>query len=336
LTVSKVNSGLAADPRSTVVLRGVAGRNVFAVVEELMQACAWETWVPENATVVLKPNLCMSVESKIVGANTHAEVTEAVCRVLQRRTRRIVIGEADHLRQKAWKAFEASGYVELARRVGVDLVNFSEVAWTPVACPPLGSLELPRMLLEADVFITLPVLKTHALTHFTGALKNQWGCVPHYDRILLHKHLDALLPTLHAILSPSLALMDAIVGMEGRGPTNGKPRRMDLLLASRDGVALDATAMRLVGLDPRKARHVMAAGRQGLGRVDSAAIEIDGDWARHATRFEPAVLDGAVAAMNYMSRYPWFVKHVLEKDSVFYRGRSIVRFLRRTHVVAGG
>lgn len=320
---------------STVVLRSVAQRTVFDVVEELMEVCAWETWVARDATVVIKPNLCMSVANKVVGANTHAAVTEAVCRVLQRRTRRIQIGEADHLRQKAWTAFEASGYVAVAGRLGVELINFSETAWTPVDCPPVGALALPRPLLEADVFITLPVLKTHALTYFTGALKNQWGCLPQHNRILLHKHLDALLPALHAVLRPRLALMDAIVGMEGRGPTNGKPRSMDLLLASRDGVALDATAMRLVGLEPQRARHVMAAAEQRLGHSDAEAIAVDGDWARHATHFEPAVLDGAVAAMNYMSRYEWFVKHVLEKDSIFYPGRALVRLLRRTGLVAG-
>src|SRR5438105_8856215 len=98
---------------------------------------------------------------------------------------------------------------------------------------------MPSVLLEADVFITLPVLKTHSLTYFTGALKNQWGCVPHYNRILLHKWLDPLLVSLQSLLRPELAIMDGIVGMEGRGPVNGKPRRLDLALASRDAVALD-------------------------------------------------------------------------------------------------
>ena len=56
--------------------------------------------------------------------------------------------------------------------------------------------QLPRLLLEADLLITLPVLKTHALTYFTGALKNQWGCLPQHDRILYHRYLDPLLASL--------------------------------------------------------------------------------------------------------------------------------------------
>jgi uncharacterized protein (DUF362 family) len=191
------------------------------------------------------------------------------------------------------------------------------------------------VLLEADVFITLPVLKTHSLTYFTGALKNQWGCVAQYNRILLHKWLNPMLVSLQALLRPALAIMDGIVGMEGRGPVNGKPRRLGVALASRDAVALDATAMRLVGLDPERAVHVMMAAREGLGRFDVADIEVDGEWEKYSTHFEPAVLDWAQAAMNYMSRYRWFVKLALENDSVFGPGRALVQFLRRVGVVQG-
>ena len=321
---------------SRVVLRGVSGRRVCDVVAECMQACAWEQLVPRDATVVIKPNLCTAVPEKADASNTAPAITEAVCELILTRTRRLIIGESDGLRQKAQEAFAVSGYVEMARRLGVELVNFSESPRKPVECEPAGTIELPRVLLEADVFITLPVLKTHALTYFTGALKHQWGCLPQHDRILVHKYLDPLLATLHRVLRPKLALMDGIIGMEGRGPANGKPRRLDVILASRDSVALDATAMRLVGLEPQQSRHVVLAAKRGLGRVASADIEVDGDCERHRTQFEPAVLDKAIAAMNYMSRYRWFVKYMLERDSVFYPIRSFVQLLRRVGVVEGG
>jgi uncharacterized protein (DUF362 family) len=187
-----------------------------------------------------------------------------------------------------------------------------------------------------DVFITLPVLKTHALTYFTGSIKNQWGCVPQYDRILLHQYLNPMLAELHAIFKPQISIMDAIIAMEGRGPANGKPRRLDLLLASRDCVALDATAARLVGLDPQRCRHLLLTAAKGLGQWEEEAIRADGDWARHSTQFEPAILDKAIAAMDYMSRYRWFVKHMLEKNFVFYPVRFVVQMLRKVGLVAGG
>lgn len=285
---------------------------------------------------MIKPNLCMSEPNKVIGSNTHLEITEAVCKVLLSRTKRIFIGEADHLRHKAQEAFTASGYDDLASRLGVTLVNFSELPCSAVACPPAGKIALPDLLLEADAFITLPVLKTHALTYFTGALKNQWGCLPHYDRILFHRYLDDMLGSLHQILKPKMALMDGIVGMEGRGPTNGKPRRMEVLLASRDSVALDGTAMRLIGLEPARAHHLVRAADRGLGVLESQGILVEGPWESHQTEFEPAILDRAIWAMNYMSRYRWFVKYVLEPNYVFSAGRAVVQFLRRVGAVEGG
>ena len=324
------------EPKSTVTLRSVRGRSVRDVVAESMERCGWQQLVPRDALVVVKPNLCTAVPDKAPSSNTDPAIAEAVCEILLTRTKRVIIGESDGLRQKAQEAFAVSGYVEIGRRLGVELVNFSESSRRPMRCEPAGDVELPALLLDADVFITLPVLKTHALTYFTGAIKNQWGCLPQHNRILLHKHLDPLLATLHRVLRPRLALMDGIIAMEGRGPANGKPRRMDVLLASRDSVALDATAMRLIALDPQRSRHVVLTAQQGLGRIRSEDIEVDGDFARYSTQFEPAVLDRAIAAMNYMSRYRWFVKHMLERDSVFYPIRALVQTLRRVGIVEGG
>ncbi len=321
--------------KAKVVFRGVSSENVPAVVRECMEACGWEELVPRGATVVIKPNLCTADPAKIEMSNTDPRITAAVCEILLTRAGRVCLGESDGLREKARDSFQVNGYVEMARKLGVELISFSEAPWVKVHCPPAGEIELPRVLLEADVFVTLPVLKTHALTYFTGSLKNQWGCLPQYDRILMHKHLDPLLATLHGVLKPRLAIMDGIVGMEGRGPTNGKPRRMDLILASRDGVALDSTAMRLVGLDPRRARHIVMAAERGLGRMGAQEIEVDGDWEKHAARFEPAILDKAIAMMNFMSRYRWFVKYMLEKEYIFYPVRAAVQFLRRVGVVEG-
>lgn len=318
--------------KSTVVLRGTEG-SVRQAVRECMEALDWESVVPRDSTVVVKPNLCTAVPDKIEMSNADARVTEAVCELLLERTRRVFIGESDHLRNKAELAFENSGYVEMAKRLGIKLVNFTDSPHTAVGCGPAGNVNLPSMLLEADVFVSIPVLKTHALTYFTGVLKNQWGCVPQYDRILLHRYIHEMLPELHAIFKPRLSVMDAIVALEGRGPVSGRPRRLDLVLASADGVALDASAMRLAGLDPSLARHVRLAAERGLGNFDAADIEIDGDWARYSCRFEPAAMDPALSAMNYMSRYRWFVRYALEKDLVFYPVRAAVQLMRAVGLI---
>lgn len=320
---------------SRVLLRSVSDETLAAVVRECMEFCDWESLVAPGSTVVVKPNVCSAVPDKWEMSNTDPRIAYAVCELLLTRAAKVYVVESDGLRVTAWETFEVSGYRSL-EALGAKLVNLSEAEQIEVEVPPAGRVKLPRLVLTADVFITLPVLKTHALTYFTGSIKNQWGCVPQYNRILMHQYLNPMLAELHAIFKPQISIMDSIIAMEGRGPTNGKPRRMNLLLASRDSVALDATAMRLTGLDPQLCRHLMLTAQKGLGHCDREAIEVDGDWARHATDFEPAILDKAIAAMDFMSRYRWFVKYMLEKDLVFYPFRALVQILRKTGLVEGG
>lgn len=322
--------------RSRVVLRSVTEMSVRTAVQQCMEACDWETWVPHGGVVVLKPNVCTAVKDIADVANTKVEVTAAVCELLLTRTSRIFVGESGHMRQTPWEAFPAAGYVEMAKRLGIALINFSEEPTVTCDCAPIGTMKLPRRIVESDAFITIPVLKTHALTYFTGSLKNQWGCVPNYlDRIHNHVHIHELLPILHGIFKPKMSLMDGLVAMEGRGPVAGERRKLDLVLASRDGVALDATAMRLVGLDPTRCRHIVNAAERDLGSIDPEDIAIDGEWERHRTQFKPAPRDVANTAMFYMGQYPWFVKYILANDTIYRPVRDLVKFLRKTKVLGG-
>ena len=109
----------------------------------------------------------------------------------------------------------------------------------------------------------------------------------------------------------TLALMDGLVGMQGRGPINGYPIDMNVLLASRDPVALDATAMRLIGLDPSHCRHLLAARSNGLGTLAEKEIEIDGPFRELQTTVEPAVEDWAIKLLNSLSHSPFLTRMLL-------------------------
>ena len=322
--------------KSQVILRGTQRNGIAAAVRECMEFCEWRRWVPRDGTVVLKPNLCTAVPEQMESSNTKLEVTAAVCEVLLERTNRISIVEADHIRQTTEHVYAATGYTELEKKYGVSLVNLSKMPMDKHQCEPIGAIELPRILMECDAFISIPVLKTHALTYFTGVLKNQWGCVPvALDRIQHHGAIHEMLSSLHRIFHPRFSVVDATVCMEGRGPVAGKARRLDAILASQDGVALDATCMRLIGLEPSLSRHVVHAAKQGLGRFEAKDIEVDGDWASYATKFEPPPKDRLNTLMFKFSRYRWFTKYILGNDVVYYPVRSMVKLLRRLGVVNG-
>jgi uncharacterized protein (DUF362 family) len=314
---------------STVYLRRADRSNPAPTVRELMEACGWRDLIPAGASVAVKPNLCTERPEQIHTANTSAGVLRAVCEVLRERTDRVTIVESDGARYKAEAAFENNGVYRIAADLGVKVVNLSNDELVEVDDPRMKGFGLARTWLEADAAVTLPVLKTHATTVFTGAIKNQWGCVPRFDRILLHKYLHELVSDLNKMRPITLGLMDGLVGMQGRGPINGYPIDLNVLLASRDPVALDATGMRLIGLDPHTSRHLVHGARIGIGQVDADRIAVDGPFDQLKTNAEPAVEDWAIKVMNQVAKSEFLTKNFMLNDRVFYPVRKAVGVLRR-------
>jgi uncharacterized protein (DUF362 family) len=314
--------------KSQVYLRPAERNNPLTAVRDLLEGCRWKELVATQAAVVIKPNLCTERLDQIHLANTSLGVLRAVCEVLGERTSRITIVESDGARYSAEAAFENNGVYKLSRELGIEARNLSKDELVDMPDPRLKGFGMARTWLEADVFMTLPVMKTHATTVFTGALKNQWGCIPRYDRILLHKYLHELIGTINQLRPVTLALMDGLVGMQGRGPINGHPINLNVLLASRDPVALDATAMRLIGLEPATCRHVVHAEHLGLGRQAESKIDIDGPFAELRTSVQPAREDWAIKLLNQVAKSQLLTKHLLLNDSIFYPVRRLVTGIR--------
>ena len=317
--------------KSKVVIRSTKNRALDESLRELMDGLNWNSIVAPNSSVVIKLNLCEFDPPKVQNANTSPELIQALVRILQTKTKNITLVEAHSYRVPADVTFRNNGTYELAKELDVKLINLSDAPARDVGNALLGPM--PEILLDADVFITMPKLKTHALTYFTGSLKNQWGTVPRRDRIALHHSLDGLIVDINGLLKPKLSIMDGIIGMEGRGPTNGDPRELDIILGSTDVVALDATAMRIVGLDPLKARHVVMAYEAKQGNFKEEEIEVDINFTPEWKPFVPAHLDWAVRGMNYFTRYRWFRDYMLSVDWIFYPVKYIVRFLRKIGIV---
>jgi uncharacterized protein (DUF362 family) len=314
--------------KSSVFLRRADRIHSLPTVQELLEGCRWTELVAAGATVVIKPNLCTERPEQIHTANTSLAVLRAVCEVIRQRTPRITVVESNGARYPAEAAFENNGVYRLADDLGIKVLNLSKDELVDMPEPRLKGFGMARTWLEADAFITLPVMKTHATTVFTGALKNQWGCIPRYDRILLHKYLHELIAAINKIRPVTLALMDGLVGMQGRGPINGYPINLNVLLASRDPVALDATAMRLIGLDPLTCRHALHAQELGLGTVAEGQIKIDGPFAEMQMKAEPAMEDWAIKLMNQVAKSELLTKQLLLNDGIFYPVRRAVNLLR--------
>lgn len=239
-----------------------------------------QRFVEPGERILLKPNLLVG-KAPEKAVTTHPSVFHAVAKAFSYGGARLSYGDSPGFGRVS-TVVKRAGLLEVAEALGLELADFSNGR---VVSFPEGHIcrqfTLAEGALEADGMISLPKLKTHALTRMTGAIKNQFGCVPGMLKGEFHGRLDkmdrfaAMLVDLTLLLKPRLYVMDGITAMEGNGPGNGTPRSLGLLLFSTDPVALDATACRIIDLEPELVPTIVAGRSLGLG--DDRQIHLLGD-----------------------------------------------------------
>jgi len=143
-----------------------------------------------------------------------------------------------------------------------------------------NGIRIPRFLVGKNI-VHLPTVKTHVFTEITGAMKNAFGGLLHFDRHWTHSRIHETLVDLLAIqkeIHPGVfAVTDGVFCGDGPGPRAIVPHVKGYLLASSDMVALDATSARLMGFDPLSIKFIRLAHDMGLGKGDPREIEITGE-----------------------------------------------------------
>ncbi|MGD0262148.1 MAG: DUF362 domain-containing protein [Verrucomicrobiota bacterium] len=221
------------------------------------------------ARVVIKPNLCDNAAWE-TGATTDPAWLGVLARALRARRPDVVIDvvESDAISMyRAFRAcdesFERLGYVEAAREAGVRLINLSREESWEIQVPTFPEpVRIPALFLEEFFLISLANVKLHPYERFTGILKNNYGLLPQSDRSGLHMRLPEILFTVHQLCRTDLAILDGRIGLEGKGPIFGRPKRLNRLVVSNDALAADQTACRLIGLEPDTVPHLRYAAQQ--------------------------------------------------------------------------
>jgi uncharacterized protein (DUF362 family)/ferredoxin len=210
--------------------------------------------IPKGSKVLLKPNM-LSIEGKGSPVVTHYAVFEAVIRIVMEYSSNISFGDSPGFGDSR-KAAEKSGLMEVADKYGVKFEDFKESVHVKLDNSILcKSWDIAKAAYEADVIISLPKLKTHAMAYYTGAVKNQFGCIPGTQKATWHTRMpDAnnfckMLLDLNTAVGTSFAILDGIIAMEGNGPRSGNPHKMDTIIMGRSLTAVDSTAVRLIGYD---------------------------------------------------------------------------------------
>jgi uncharacterized protein (DUF362 family) len=250
--------------------------SVSEAVAKVAEQLRWRECIPKGSPVYVKVNLTHDL--LLPGAITSPLVVEGLLRLLRGWCSELTLVESSQLLTDADRAFARSGYPRLLRDYGARWVNLSHGEWAGAEVVVAGeryALRIPAELRGA-VIISVPVMKTHFRCTLSGALKNLWGCLDD-NRHLYHDELPLRIAMIHEALRPSLHIMDATVSMEGNGPKAGTPRVTNLVLGSRDPVALDATACTLMGFFPEEVEHLCFAEQAGLGQARPEEIELVGD-----------------------------------------------------------
>jgi uncharacterized protein (DUF362 family)/Pyruvate/2-oxoacid:ferredoxin oxidoreductase delta subunit len=258
-----------------------------AVREVLRPFGGMGRYVGPGMRVFVKLDL-VSAHNPERAVTTHPAVARAVTTLVQECGATPVLGDA------AVRLNTPSSYAALLRETGIMEVieaTGAEWAYCDAETSSVSSdhaltfrrFPIARPVLDADVVIGIPKLKTHWLTGFSGAVGLPYGYLPGVAKAAYRLHAGKeretfadLLLDLHATLPPALSIMDAVVGMEGNGPEHGDPREIGLVLASPSCTTLDFVAASVVGLDPLDIPIIARAYGRGEGPGSLSEITLHG------------------------------------------------------------
>jgi uncharacterized protein (DUF362 family) len=261
-----------------------------AVREAVSLTDGFETVAWEGAKVLVKPNVALPAETG-TGIVTDARVVEAVTKlVLERNPKRVVIGEGSSVgydfptRLDSIRCMEIAGIVEVARTLGIEVVDLNRDEHVEVRARDAFVMErfaIARTAAEADVIVSLPVIKTHVRTGITCGLKNMKGILPGDEKKRTHRlGLDRGIVDLNRVAKLTFTVVDGTIGVQGAwGSDSDAVDRvpLDLVFAGSDVVAVDAVCAAVAGFDVGEILHIQGAAEANLGVCDMRLIEVRGE-----------------------------------------------------------
>jgi uncharacterized protein (DUF362 family) len=222
----------------------------------------------KGKTVVLKPNLVEFDAGSSI--NTHPMLVHAALEAVRALgAANVCIAEGPGHRRLTLDLADEAGYfstIPKFENLFVDL-NLDDVSRRKLVRPAskLAELYMPHTVLGCDLLVSLPKMKTHHWAGATLSMKNLFGTVPGgvygWPKNILHwAGIHECIADLQQFVPNSFALVDAIDGMEGNGPIQGKTKHVGLLVAGRDMVAVDAACCRIMAIDAQKIGYLRVAG----------------------------------------------------------------------------
>ena len=238
-----------------------------------------ERFVPRDANVIIKPNICVAYHTYEYAATTNPWVVGALVKLCLEAGARSVRVMDNPFGGTAEEAYEVSGIAEQVQAAGGAMAIMSRMKFTPTEIPAAVTLKQTAIyddILKADVVIDVPIAKDHSLARLTLGMKNLMGTIK--DRGAIHGALGQNLADLAGYIRPKLTVVDAVRMLMANGPTGGSlddVKQMNTIVASPDIVAADSYAATLFGLQPEDLAYITAGTAMGLGRSDLKNLRIE-------------------------------------------------------------
>lgn len=258
---------------------------VKPALEEAVNAVNGLDFVKSGMKIIIKPNL-VSFKKPDAAATTHPALLEALVEMLLARGADVTIGDSPggpHSLPLLNRVYAATG-MDRVEKLGAKLNrNMNEKTVDFPEGKVLKNFTYTEYLDEADAIIDFCKLKSHGMLGMSAAVKNLFGTIPGLKKPEVHYKFqnDAefadMLVDLNEYFKPRLAICDAVVGMEGNGPTAGTPRQIGAIIASKSTYYADVVGAELIGMNIDGLPTLQAAYERGFAPASSKNLRVYGD-----------------------------------------------------------
>jgi len=242
-----------------------------------------ERFVKKDQQVLIKPNL-LSAKDPSRAITTHPSLVQAVVEEVQKIGATPILGDSPGgVERGIRRVWENTKMSEVAGSTKAKLVAFESEGVYEKRTESGKRYFIAKPVVDSDVIISLPKLKTHTLTLMTCAVKNMFGSIPGFRKSEYHRDAPkpgdfaGVIVDIYSLTKPHISLVDAVVCMDGDGPSSGNPKYLGLLLAGIDAVALDMIAAKIMGFKDGEIDITSIAQQRGLGPNSFSQIEILGE-----------------------------------------------------------
>lgn len=243
-------------------------------------------YIKPGMKVLLKCNLLMRKKPEEC-VTTHPAVVQAMALLVKSAGATPIIADCPggpYMEKMLKIVYKGCGMIEASERSSAILNLNTDIVDVFVPEAKIAKkITVASVVKEADAIISLPKLKTHGMCLFTGAVKNMFGIIPGMTKMEYHFRMNKIddfsdmLIDVCMFANPVLSVMDAVIGMEGNGPSAGIPRAIGAIISGCSPYAVDVAATDLVGIDSRRVTTIVKAEERGLCSARPEDIAFLGD-----------------------------------------------------------